>query len=878
MRVDVTPRAADVVPGIPLAVAISITNTSEVIGGFQIRVLGADPSWVVLSDDFVSMFPEESRTVTATITVPNGIAAGVRRAAVQVREVTPPFATTVAEIDLTVPSARAVTARIDPVVVMGGRSAKFTVLVENLGNTLVRADLAAEDAEGGVRFKFEPAQLVALAPGEHAVVDMTTSAKQRLTGSPNPRVLSLYLDDVPEDAFFDFPDERPAPKHDEETVVAHGTFVQRPMLTRGVLSLIGLIAAITVFAIVITLAMSQLVGQSAADRNLALQIAAALQSNGSNSGTSGMSGTVRLLTSGQPVSGVSVGVYDASNTAIPVSTTATDSSGAYHITALAAGQYKLSFRGANFLQMWYPSAISATDASTVRLGTGQTRSGLDVTVGGVPATISGTVSGDNLSGATLYLEKSVQNGSAAGNSVVVPSAVPGTAPGIPPNTGAAIVKSVPIGSDGSFTLSGVPSPSVYLLVLAKPGYATSTQPIDVGAGEDRTSVSLVLRQGDGLISGTVASATAALSGVTITATTGTTSASTVSLSENPPGGFTLRNLPTPGTYTLIASTDGYASQTLTVTLAAGQKLTGVALTLGKSAGTLSGLASIVHPSPQADTPAAGVAVSVTDGLLTVQTETQSTSPVGKWDVGGLPIPGTYTVTFSRADLAPQTVSVSLDAQGHITPASQGTTVTAAGLEVRLEPATAVVFGTVRQVGGARVCDGANGLGEATVSLSSGTSSYRVTTASTPRGSCGDYRIENIPPGTYTLTVEAGAGTIPNSQVVQLAAGDQLKVPVTLGRPASMQGTVVGTNGTTPRCGWTVFLYLASDYPQTVTASTTTTGTSPDCNKYRFPIIDAGTYIIGVSPTSDPINTVLTLSVTIRQGEQFTKVIKADAGG
>jgi hypothetical protein len=64
----------------------------------------------------------------------------------------------------------------------------------------------------------------------------------------------------------------------------------------------------------------------------------------------------------------------------------------------------------------------------------------------------------------------------------------------------------------------------------------------------------------------------------------------------------------------------------------------------------------------------------------------------------------------------------------------------------------------------------------------------------------------------------------------------------------------------------------------VTASTTTTGTSPDCNKYRFPIIDAGTYIIGVSPTSDPINTVLTLSVTIRQGEQFTKVIKADAGG
>ena len=870
MRIDVTPTQISVRPGNPVRVSIAITNTSSIISGFQIRVLGADPSWVQLETDFVSMFPEESRTLTAIINVPAGIAAGVRRTAIQVREVTPPYETNVAELDLTVPPDRRVTARLDPVAVVGGKNAKFTMLVENTGNTVVRAEVAVEDPESHLTFVFEPGR-VALAPGEHALVDMTASGKRKLTGSPRPRPFAMYLDDVPDDAFFigdDVDPETPAASREDAIAVTNGTFIQKSVLSRGVLSLGGLLVAISVFALVITFAMSKLVGQSASDRNLALQVAQALRDDGSNTGTSTISGTVRLLTSGAPVPGVTVAIYDASNTVQPVTTTATGAAGTYHVSELAAGQYKISFRGAKFLQMWYPNALAPADATTVRLGEGDTKSGLDVTVGGLPATISGTVNGDDIGGATLYLEKTVRNGSAGGDSVVVPPTADGSAPGIPPNTGNAIVKSIPIGSDGGFTLAGVPSPSVYILVLAKPGYATSSQTLNVGAGEDRASVQLVLRKGDGSIAGTVTSQSGPLSGVSLTATTGTTSASSVSLTEGPPGGFTLRNLPTPASYTVIATKDGYATETVTLTLAAGQKLTGVALALTPSSATLSGLVKIDNPAPLADGPGAGVTVSVTDGLLTVQTETQSTAPAGTWKVGGLPVPGTYTVTFSRADLAAETVSVVLDAGGHITPTSIGATVTSAGVEALLKPATATVFGTISQVGGARVCDGANGLGEASVILDSGATTYRVTTASTPSARCGDYRIANVPPGSYTLTVEAGSGTIPHSEVIALAAGNLINKSISLGQPASITGSVVLTSGSA--CGWTVFLYKASDYPATVTshAKTSTLAGHSGCSNFVFSRVDAGTYILGVSETSDPVNTRTTVSVTIRPGEQF----------
>ena len=119
--------------------------------------------------------------------------------------------------------------------------------------------------------------------------------------------------------------------------------------------------------------------------------------------------------------------------------------------------------------------------------------------------------------------------------------------------------SVPIASDGLFTLDDVASPAVYDLVVSKPGFASDTQRIDLGGGEDRSGITLRLRTGDGIITGTVNGPDGPLGEAVITASSGSATVKTVSLTDPHVGQFTLRGLVTPGTYTVSVAMDGYSA-------------------------------------------------------------------------------------------------------------------------------------------------------------------------------------------------------------------------------------------------------------------------------------------------------------------------------
>ncbi len=826
MHVEVTPRRIDATPGMASEITITVSNTDTVIGGYAIRLLGADPTWVEIPEPEFSLFPDETRSLVARVTVPPGIPAGERRFAVQTRELTPPESSQVEEVVLAVPEARGVRLRVDPVTVTAGRTARYGVLVDNTGNTPLNGQLAATDAESKVRFTFEPATL-SLGPGEHAVVDMRASARRPIAGSPVVRVLDLHLDEAPPGTAGPpgarrTKDVGPAPARPGPPL-GNATFLQRSVVSRGLLSLLGLLAALSVFALVITLAMSKIVGQSTADRNLALEIAAAQDAAADGTGSSSVAGTVILLTSRAPVEGVTVNVYDVSDTESPIATKATGADGTYRIGDLPAGDYKLTFRGAGFVPLWYPQALNVDDAKVVKLKPGASQAGLDVTLGGVPASISGTVVGDDVSAATLTLRK--------------PNTVVTTTPG---SADDATVKSVPIGSDGTFTLTDVPSPSVYDLVVTKTGYATSTQRIDVSAGEAREDVTITLRKGDGIISGTVGSATGPLGNVSLTATSGQTTVSTVSVTKGATGAFMLRGLPTPGSYTVVARRPGYAAQTLTLTLSEGQKLTGVSITLSTSSGSLTGTVELSSDQ----TAAPGVAVTITDGKQTVQTVTQSeVGSAGIWEVGSLAVPATYTITFTRSDLESQTVSVSLDASGNITPGSQGATIDPTGIRVQMRSATAVVYGDITQYL-EKDSSVTRRAGEVTVQLTSGSSTYTVTTATVPTEKAGSYRFEGLPPGTYTATVSRN-GVSPISEIITLVAGEEREYNQALQAAASISGHVLGASGNGVGAGWTVELFRASSYPGTVYRSTTTV----EGGAYSFGDLDAPeTYIIQARPT------------------------------
>ncbi len=173
-------------------VLITVHNTGTLIGGYQLRVLGADPSWVSLQTDTLSLFPDESQTVTATVAVPAGVAAGERRMAVQVREVTPPHDIAINELELLVPAAEELAVQLTPMTVVAGGHGMFGVLLHNTGNTTVTSELAGRDAEDAMWFEFDP-PVVTLAPGDQAIADLKAAGPRRWFGQPVVRAFDVLL-------------------------------------------------------------------------------------------------------------------------------------------------------------------------------------------------------------------------------------------------------------------------------------------------------------------------------------------------------------------------------------------------------------------------------------------------------------------------------------------------------------------------------------------------------------------------------------------------------------------------------------------------------------------------------------------------------------
>jgi hypothetical protein len=824
MRVDVTPRAAATTGRTPVVFTVSITNTTEVIAGFTLRVLGLDPAWVVIDRTQLSLFPAMTETVSVTVTPPDGLPAGEQRFAVQVRELTPPYSTAITELDLEIPRAPAANLGMDPRTVTAGRTGSFGLLVENVGNTSLVGRLVGTDEQERIRYRFHP-ENVDLPPGEHAAIELRVKARRKVFGQPAIRPFSVTVDDgEPPDP------DRPGPR-------AQATFLQRPYLGRGALGLVGLLAAVTVFALVITYALSNVVGRSAADRNLALEVAQAQQQGGTG-GSASAAGTVRSLTTGQPIEGVNVAIFTAADTATAIQTTATTKDGSYTLPSLAAGSYKLSFNGAGFSQIWFPASLTDAAAQPVTVQTGQQLTGLDVRVGGLPATISGKVVADSLDGATVTLQ-------------VPGSAQPDpTAPVVGANPAAgAILQTVAVGADGTFALANVPSPSVYDLVASEPGFATTTERIDVAGGEDRTGVQIEMPRGDGLISGRVSSAAGPIPGATVTASYQQTTLQTVTLSSGDVGLFTLRSLPTPATFSIVVSAPGFASQTSTLSLTPGQQLTGVGITLGGSSGTLSG--KVITADDQL--PASGVTVTVTNGTVTLTTVTETTGTPGAWQVQGLPVPSTYTITFARPDLAAQTLSVALDSFGTATTqAGAGTQLTPQGIEVSMQASTAELHGQTTETG-------VGGVGEIVVTLTNGSKNYTVTSASVPTkfadsdpgNQVGLFAVDRLPPGTYTVTASRN-GTRPVSQIIKLTAGEVIPdLVLELAAPVDICGVVEDSaNNNVGVAGAQVLLYRAADYPKTPEAQTQTSA-GADAGQFCFNDVDTPeNYIIEVDyPTA-----------------------------
>lgn len=815
MRATLSPTTLTAEPGREVVLTLTLTNTSTIIGAYDVRALGLDPAWVRIETPRLSLFPEQTGSTIIHVALPQDIPAGQRTVTITVSSDAPPEETVELSCELVVPTRTRMRISLDPPSQTAGASVRFGVLLENLGNTDVEGALSGFDEAHEIAFAFDPDRPT-LHAGERLLGSVALTAKRPWFGAPQLRAFAVALtsDQLPPDG---------------GEVRTQGSWVQSPRLSRGILALIGLVIAGTVFATVIAASLSQIVNQSNANSRLALQVAQAAQAKPA-SATASIAGEVRLQATGKPVAGVTVDLYQPSSTS-PVASVATNTQGSYTLAGLAPGTYDLSFTGAGFTPLWYPGVTAQAQATSVTLSGGEHLHGIDIAIGAVPVTIAGSVTGSSPTGASVVL--------------ALPSATPlaeVSSNGIASvSASGVIVARTTVTQSGTFSFTNVPSPGTYQLVATKQGDAPVVQNVSVGSGQSQTGIQLVLTAGTGLVSGTVEGPNGPIGGATITATVGTTTETTVSLtSPGQVGSFTLADLPTPATLSVTVTAPRYAAQTLSVTLGLNQHLSGELVLLTPGSGSISGVVTTPPGTPQG-----GVTVTATYAGGTVTTVTASTGQVGSFTLANLPIPGTYTVTFTRSDLESQSELVQLNA---------GQT-SASGVDVSMVANTATVTGTITQVGG-------GGVGDATVELVSGTATYSVPTAAAPSNAIGNYVISGIAPGTYTLNVTRTGG-LPVSSIVTLAPGQTLVENEQLSPAAAIDATVVNASTQQPISGAVVDLYLTSSYaPTTQPLATTQTDQS---GNFTFSNLEAPqSYLVLVSypPGTTPSTS---LSVTTQAG-------------
>lgn len=785
VRVDVTPSRVELVSGHGEAV-VEITNTDEVIRQLAVSVLGVDAGYALADSPVVALFPDERATVTLSFDLPEEFPAGDHVVGIEISDLTDPIPPAIVEIAVVVAARPRLQVRAEPGNVMVGKKASYNATVENRGNGTAYVSLSSTDPERLTTGTFTPAVLV-LPPGQSGVARLEVSGKRPLMGAPAVRVVTVHAVDS------DDPND-PLAVRDEAVV----SMVQRPRLSRRLFALAGLLMTATVLALTFTVSFKRVATATKAQEAL-LKQSLGVDAPAAATNPGSVSGAVSSST-GEGIDGVALALYDVDKGPNdPVRAAVTQDGGTFAFAGLGAGTYRLKIAAAGFGDIWYPEAAGYDEAQDLAVEEGKALSDLAVVLAGRPASVAGHVVGDDLKG------------------VLVSARLPASADGP-----GAVVRSLAVAADGAFLLADLPAPATYEVVAEGPAMASDVRTVSLATGAAVDDLSLLLRKGDGVVAGVVSAQDGtAVSGATVTITDGKQAAVTTTLSggSDTAGHFEIRDLRTPGTYSLSVEVPGYKTESQTLVLDAGGARRDLTLTLVPATGAMSG---IVRDGAAAAL--GGVTVTVTGGDMKRVTSTlsvvndQSPGGVGTWSITGLPVPGTYTVSFTGTDLVSQALAVELTT----------TQPARTDVDVTLVPSVATVRGIVRELEsdpdgpGCRPDDSAvddcpGRLAGVTVTLGSSTTSRTTITADIITGA---FRFDRIPPGAYTLTFSR-VGSSPQTLFVELRAGDDRVIDdVYLERQARIEGQVTTTDGNgLPNVG--VRIYRLGQYPNVVAATTVT---------------------------------------------------------
>lgn len=297
-----------------------------------------------------------------------------------------------------------------------------------------------------------------------------------------------------------------------------------------------------------------------------------------------------------------------------------------------------------------------------------------------------------------------------------------------------------------------------------------------------------------------------------TSASGTTASTSpaVSTTTTPDGSWAFSGIKAPGYYLVTFSKPGYSTAKYIVTTTADGAPVQLAASVAPGNGAISG--SVRGPNG----PLGGVALTITDGTVTLSTTTPTTGQVGTWGVSGLTTPDTYLVTANLPGYGTQVDIVTLAAGA-----------SAANTVLTMTPGVGSLTGTVTSA------RNGSGVGGITVTATTGTTTLTATTTTT--APIGTYFLPNLAvPGTYAVTV-SGPGWVTQTQQVQLSGNAVVNAQVTPST-ADVTGVISDTNGVgLPSVGVT----LANS---TSTFKTLTQSASP-VGGYDFGQVPPGQYVL-----------------------------------
>jgi photosystem II stability/assembly factor-like uncharacterized protein len=381
-------------------------------------------------------------------------------------------------------------------------------------------------------------------------------------------------------------------------------------------------------------------------------------------------------------------------------------------------------------------------------------------------------------------------------------------------------------ASGVYQFTGVPS-GTYNVTAVATGFFAVTESAAVSSSKT-TTLNFRLSTG-GKIAGTVTSSSgAAIPGASVHILGGSVTQD-FTLTTNASGAYATGFVPT-GSYTIIVSAAGFATQTKGTNVTSGQTST-VNFTLLSAAGAGALVGTVVNISNNA--PISGATVSFSGGSTTTDSN-------GFYQFTNV-VAGTYNVTATHTGFFSSTQSATVTSGGTTT------------LNFKLATGGKLA-GTVKNSSGAAVSG-------ATINISGGSVATTVTLTTS---STGAYATNFIPVGTYTITVSA-TGFTTQSKTATVNTGQTTTVNFTLsagGGTGTLSGTVVNISTNAAISGATV----------SFSGGSTTTNSS---GFYQFTNVAAGTYNVTASHTGFFSSTQ---SATVTAGATTTLNFKLATGG